>query len=391
MRRNLYRYTQPYTCYKLVYTTQIITIICYTNRTYISSVFNKILYKYYVFGSIVRMHPSIHTRLNYSVRYVYNATKIVMDTCPHSLSHTLRNLYQCANSEDMLHIPIKFRSIVLQVTQKPPLPCTKCGLYHKSKFRVYLVVLHPELPYITRTLIVSTMYSNIELSFTQATNAKLYEQFSCPECAYHSLRLIHISYVKLITTETSERTCSKLINIHHISYVILSIYYIPNNCVELCQLTYVMNYLSNVYNISYVQLITTDTSEKTYSKLIYINYLYFVIPSKLLIIEYIFDKPYPQPRMNTNLYLRISNLLSSLYGELFLYSNTTKYHLISLPNLFHILFNLYTILIIIILSNFEAYFIPYCLEQAELFTFSPSISQTNAKGTTIYLTYISNG
>ena len=352
--------------------------------------------KYYVFGSTVRMHSSIHTNFNYyyTINYVYYATTIDMDTCPRSLTHTLENLYQYANSVDMLLSLIKFQSIIHQAPrQKPPLPCTKCDPYHKLLFRVYLVVLLPELPYITRTLNISATYGNSELSFTLPTNTQPFDQFSCPECAYHSYRLIPFVYTiqKHLKYTTLYRTTLYNIILMGPKTNLNLYHYIPKKCVQLCQLTYVMNYLSNVYNISYVQLITTDTSERTDSKLIYIYYISYATLSTLVRIEYIFDIPYPQPRVNTNLYLRIVNLLISLYRELSQYSNTTKYHLIYLPNLRHILFNLYAILIIAILSIFEAYFIPYCLEPAELFTFFPSISQTNAKGTTIYLTYISNG
>ena len=62
-------------------------------------------------------------------------------------------------------------------------------------------------------------------------------------------------------------------------------YYIPKKYAQLCHLAYVMNCLSNVYDISYVQLITIDTSERTYSKLIYMYYIYYVTLSTLIRIE----------------------------------------------------------------------------------------------------------
>ena len=113
--------------------------------------------------------------------------------------------------------------------------------------------------------------------------------------------------------------------------------------------------------------------------------------SILTIIDSTYNMLYLPPIVNINLYLKVLNMLNSLDGILSLYLNTNQNHLISLPYIIHIIFNLYATLINTFITNFETYCIPICLKPAELFTFPLILSKTNAKGTIIYLTYISNG
>ena len=345
-RENYYRSTHLYTCSNLFGIINMIIITYYPNRTYTSSVLTKSLYKYYVSGSTVRSHPSLHTGsctdLTYPSRsYLYYSTSIDMVTCPVSLTHAIENPYQCAND---VNIPtILLYSVQKAVLHKPPFSCTKCGRSLHSKFHVCLVVLLPDM---IELLNASVTYYNSELYFMIYTKTEPNNHLYCPVCV---------------------------------------------NCAQFCYLAYVVIYPINDCNTIYVQPFLTVNSVREYLKLTYMYYMSRVKLSILTIIDNTYNMLYLPPIVNINLYLKVLNMLNSLDGILSLYLNTNQNHLISLPYIIHIIFNLYATLINTFITNFETYCIPICLKPAELFTFPLILSKTNAKGTIIYLTYISNG